>query len=392
MDDRSPLPAPEAPESLLRMARRLADDVLAGQAQRGPSYQVDVQRYLDPQRLSAELAAMRRGPVILAHGSELAPSSRLALDRLELPLLLTRDAAGTVHGHYNVCRHRGMLLVEPGAAAPCRALVCRYHGWAYGLDGKLTGVRHRDSFDELPEGLRSFPVVERHGLIWGWPAAEGTQPPHELEGWLAGIGAELDYFGVGRSEVFGRYEVERKCNWKLAVEAFMEIYHIASLHRSTIDRFFLDSVAISEPAGDHIRSAVGRRSLSGREAQAPLDLRNDCTFTHYLYPNSVVIVHPDYVSLVSLWPLAPDRTWWSHMLLIPAEQNTEARHEHWEKSFRLIEEGVFQSEDLVACEGIQAGLRSGANTSLNCGRLEHAIGGFHREWDRRLAAVAEAGA
>ncbi|MBL6750647.1 MAG: aromatic ring-hydroxylating dioxygenase subunit alpha [Nevskia sp.] len=391
MDDRSPLPAaPAAPDSLLRLARRLAADVEAGRPQRGPAFEIDVQRYLDPQRFAGELAVMRRGPVILAHGSQLPVSGRLALDRLGLPLLLTRDAGGVVHGHYNVCRHRGMRMVEAGPAAACRNLVCRYHGWVYGLDGRLTGVRHRDAFDELPAGLRAFPVVERHGLIWGWPEAEGREPPHALEPWLSGIGAELDYFGLGDSVAFGHYEVERKSNWKLVVEAFMEIYHIASLHRNTIDRFFLDSVAVSEPAGEHIRSAVGRRSLSGRSPDAPLDLRNDCTFTHYLFPNTILIVHPDYVSLVTLWPTAPDRVGWSHTLLIPAAQNNAAMREHWEKSFRLIEQGVFQSEDLEACEGIQAGLLSGANQALHCGRLEHAIGGFHREWDRRLGLAAEA--
>jgi glycine betaine catabolism A len=326
--------------------------------------------------------------VILGHASELPPSSRLAVERLGLPLLLSRDAQGQVHGHYNVCRHRGMRLAEPGAAA-CRNLVCPYHGWTYGLDGQLTGLPHREAFDELPQGLRAFPLLERHGLLWGWPALEGTAPPQELDGWLEGIGAELDWFGLGGSQVFRRVEVERRCNWKLIVEAFLESYHIRVLHRDSIYPFFVDASAVSQPAGPHFRSAAARRRMAERAPGTAPDLRLDCTFTHYLFPNAVLIFHPDYCSLITLWPLAPDRVTWSHALLAPRELLTEELRPHWEKSFTLIEQGVFQGEDLYACEGIQAGLASGANSHLSAGRLEYVLGQLHAEWDRRLATAEQ---
>ncbi len=374
-----------APATLTRLAAQLAGDVARGTPQQGAPAQLAVGRYLDPQRLQAELALMRRGPLILGHASELPRPGRLALERLGLPLLLSRDADGAVHGHYNVCRHRGMRLAEAGAAA-CRNLVCPYHGWTYALDGRLSGVPHREAFEQLPQGLRPFPLLERHGLLWGWPELEGALPPQDLDGWLGGIGAELEYFGLGEAGVFRRRETERRCNWKLVVEAFLESYHIRVLHRDTIQPFFLDACAVSETVGPHFRSAAARRSIAGRSGDA-VDLRLDCTFTHHLFPNTVLIFHPDYCSLVTLWPLAPDRVLWSHALLVPQRDLNEAARPHWDKSFELIEDGVFQREDLHACEGIQAGLASGANASLHCGRLEYALGQLHAEWDRQLAAA-----
>ena len=374
-----------APATLTRLAARLAGDVARGTPQQGAPAQLEVGRYLEPQRLEAELALMRRGPVILGHASELPRSGRLALERLGLPLLLSRDAAGAVHGHYNVCRHRGMRLVEAGPAEPCRNFVCPYHGWTYALDGSLSGLPHREMFEQLPQGLRAFPLVERHGLLWGWPELEGKTPPQQIEDWLGGIGAELDYFGIADAAVFRRSGVERRCNWKLIVEAFLESYHIRVLHRDSIYPFFLDATAVSEQVGPHFRSAAARRRIAERAAGAAVDLRLDCTFTHYLFPNTVLIFHPDYSSLITLWPLAPDRVFWSHALLVPARQLTAVARPHWDKSFELIEQEVFQGEDLYACEGIQAGLASGANASLHCGRLEYALGQLHAEWDRRLA-------
>jgi len=373
-----------APATLTRLAERLAADLARGTRQQGATAQIEVERYLDPQRLEAELALMRKGPVILGHASEIPVSGRLAVERLGLPLLLSRDAGGAVYGHYNVCRHRGMRLVEAGAAA-CRNFVCPYHGWTYALDGRLSGLPHRELFDELPQGLRAFPLIERHGLLWGWPELPGSTPPQDLDDWLGGIGAELDHFGIADAAVFRRSEVERRCNWKLIVEAFLESYHIRVLHRDTIYPFFCDATAVSEQVGPHFRSAAARRRIAEHRAGTAVDLRLDCTFTHHLFPNTVLIFHPDYSSLITLWPLAPDRVLWSHALLVPAQDLTEAARPHWDKSFELIEQGVFQQEDLHACEGIQAGLASGANSSLHCGRLEYALGQLHAEWDRRLA-------
>jgi phenylpropionate dioxygenase-like ring-hydroxylating dioxygenase large terminal subunit len=374
------------PAALTRLAEKLAGDVARGTPERGAPAQLAVERYLDPARLAAEVEAMRGGPVLLGHASELPPSSRIAVERLGLPLLLSRDPEGQVHGHYNVCRHRGMRLVEPGAG-PCRGFVCPYHGWSYGLDGRLGGLPHRDAFDHLPEGLRPFPLLERHGLLWGWPAIEGREPPQALDAWLGGIGAELDWFGLPGAALFRRVEMEKRCNWKLIVEAFLEGYHIRALHRNTISPFFCDASTVSERVGAHFRSAAARRHMAERAPGAAPDLRLDCTFTHYLFPNTILIFHPDYASLISLWPLAADRVLWSHALLVPAAQLTEALRPHWEKSFELIEQSVLQKEDLYACEGIQAGLASGANRHLSAGRLEYVLGQLHAEWDRRLAAA-----
>ena len=59
--------------------------------------------------------------------------------------------------------------------------------------------------------------------------------------------------------------------------------------------------------------------------------------------------------------------------------------DHWDKTLGLIEETVFQREDLFAAEGIQAGLRSGANAVVTLGRLEHGLGHFHDAIARMLS-------
>ena len=60
---------------------------------------------------------------------------------------------------------------------------------------------------------------------------------------------------------------------------------------------------------------------------------------------------------------------------------------HWEKTFQLIEQTVFQQEDITTAVAIQRGLSSGANTALHLGRLEHEVLRFHRGIDAAIAGT-----
>src|SRR5262249_50779597 len=63
------------------------------------------------------------------------------------PILLTCDKSGTINAFYNVCRHRGSILVEAGGhqtTGPQRVLRCPYHSWGYSLSGELLGAPYFD--------------------------------------------------------------------------------------------------------------------------------------------------------------------------------------------------------------------------------------------------------
>jgi hypothetical protein len=77
-------------------------------------------------------------------------------------------------------------------------------------------------------------------------------------------------------------------------------------------------------------------------------------------------------------------------MLIPADRDTPDWTPHWEKTFRLIEEGVFQKEDIACAIGIQRGMQSGANRYLTAGRAEQGVGWFHAAIAGALAAPASA--
>jgi hypothetical protein len=112
------------------------------------------------------------------------------------------------------------------------------------------------------------------------------------------------------------------------------------------------------------------------------------TPTNVIFPNAIHIFHPDYLSVITLHPVAAGRLRWIHRMLIPKEKTTPDWLPHWQKTFRLIEEGVFQKEDIACAVGIQSGFASGANTHLVIGRAEQGVGWFHDALRERLEAAA----
>ncbi len=232
--------------------------------------------------------------------------------------------------------------------------------------------------------LVRVPSASRHGLLWVQPTPGDA---FDLDAFLGPIGDELDAFDLASHVLYRRVDTVRRANWKLVIDAFLEAYHIRVLHRDTIYRFFLDARATSDFVGPHVRSATARRPAAALAGTPPSqwNLREDFTFTHFVFPNSVLIYHPDYVSHVTVFPVDADSVRWTHAMLVPRARAGDGDRAHWDKTLALIEETVFQREDLFAAEGIQEGLRSGANATVTFGRLEHTLGHFHAAIARAIA-------
>lgn len=351
-----------------------------------PPAPIPVSVYTDPGRFEREKASVfGRLPLMLAHASELhAPGSVLRVDVAGKPIVLSRAADGQVHAHLNVCRHRGMRLLDQTGPCQRKTLVCPYHGWTYELDGRLRHTPHPEFFPQVGNGshdLTRLACAEAHGLIWVVPT-----PGIDLDiaAWLGPLGAELEYFGSADFTLYRRSESIRAANWKLIIDAFQEAYHIRVLHRDTVYRFFQDSSAVGDCVGPHTRSCIARRKIEeAPDDPGQADLREHCSITHFIFPNLITVNHPDYSSLLTFYPEAPDRLRCVHHMLVPPDRIYEA--EHWEKTYELIDGGVFQSEDLYAAESIQAGLASGANTEITLGTLEETVGRFHEMVTRMVA-------
>lgn len=363
----------------------LAEALARGGSQgEGAIAHVEAAAYVSPERYAAEQARIfGRAPLVIAP-SALLPEPNMAVphDGFGKPLLIARDRQGQAHVFLNVCRHRGTRLVEGCQAVKGPRLVCPYHAWSYALDGHLVGLPRPDSFpglDKSEYGLRRLPTREAGGLIWfafdeGADFAEADTLAHDFEA-----------FDLAGQYLFRRRTHDVRANWKLIMDAFLEGYHIQRLHAGTIAPFFKDGISTADTIGPHQRSAVGREAaLAALSSGDWATLRAAITYTYQMFPGTVLVVSPDYINLMVLMPQAPDRVLVEDFMLIPEAPATEKTLAHWERSWELLDGGVFAAEDFRACELGQQGLASGAVERVTLGTLELGIRQFHDAVEARL--------
>ncbi len=359
--------------SIIRQMLELID---SNSHYQGESGSLRVSDYIDPNHHRRELDTLFTSqPILVAHASQLAePGSFITLDVGDRPLLINRDRDGTLHAFLNVCRHRGARLVhaESGSA---RAFRCPYHAWSYMDDGSLKFVPRAESFPDLDtsqHGLVELDVSVQAGFVWVIPG--GREVP---AGILGDIEEELRLFGL-EDHVVRQSEIQRPaCNWKLVVDAFSEGYHLQSLHKDSICQFFEGDGAIFEKFGSHSRSVGARTDISkARQSdEANWDFRAWTTPFYTLFPNTVLVFHPDWISRITVFPDGVDHCRVHHDMLVPYDADLSASY--WDKTFALINDQVFAAEDIAACESIQSAARSGADQEWLTGGLETPVLWFH---------------
>ena len=191
--------------------------------------------YTDPALYDVEMLRVFGGTwVYLAHASEIAAPGdfvRRAMGRRQV--LVVRLEDGSLRGLINRCTHRGTTLVaeEVGCA---KRFLCPYHGWSFGLDGRIQNLPVADSYDRLyerPFDLGQVALAERGGFVFGTLAAD----PMPLDDWLGPAGdwldAHLARYPGGRLAVQRRQVVqEYAANWKMSWDNCADGIHATFAH------------------------------------------------------------------------------------------------------------------------------------------------------------------
>lgn len=159
----------------------------------------------------------------------------LTYDILDDSIIVARTAADTFRAYYNVCSHRGRRLVDPpqGAKNACgkrKLFVCGFHGWRYDLEGECTHV------PEAQDWKGSLPLADAHLVevkvdTWGGWIWINLDPKCEpLRDYLEPAVSALGPFELQNMRYRWRRWLVFDCNWKVAMEAFSETYHVPGTH------------------------------------------------------------------------------------------------------------------------------------------------------------------
>jgi phenylpropionate dioxygenase-like ring-hydroxylating dioxygenase large terminal subunit len=274
-----------------------------------------------------------------------------------------------------------------------RALTCPYHAWTYDLEGRLIRIPGEEGFaalDRTDHGLRALLVAERDGLVFVVPdpgaGAEAADPAAciaaaDVESHLHGLGDELASYGLASWHHFETRALRPRINWKVAVDTFLEAYHLAALHRDSVAPIFFGNLCLSDGFGSNHRMVAVRRTFKdlGDEDEAGRDFLRHTIELYTLFPNTVFVHQADHVEVWRMFPAADqvDACVVYLSLYVPEAPASEAARRHWQANVDLALEAV-DKEDFLLGEGIQKGFRSGAQTHVTYGRNEPGLIHFHR--------------
>lgn len=323
------------------------------------------------------------------------PGDAVPLTFLGMPLLLIRDRDGAVRVFNNTCRHRGMILVEEPRKIE-GAIRCPYHSWCYATDGRLVTTPHvggpgqntHEAVNRSELGL-----VEIRSHIWRdvvFINISGDAPPFEevhrdlLARWG---GLEQPLFHGGKDS---RFELDVRCNWKLAVENYCESYHLPWVHPG------LNSYSRLE---DHYHiAAPGQYSGQGTLVYRRIKGENGVMFPDFaglsaqwdegaeyiaVYPNVLLGAQRDHAFAIVLEPVAIDRTLEHIHLYYATPETDDALRAQNAAQWKLVFE-----EDVFVVEGMQRGRHA---PGFDGGRFSPAMDGpthcFHDWVAGRLQAL-----
>lgn len=298
-------------------------------------------------------------------------------------LIAVKDKQGDLRAFHNLCRHRGVELLDDDSGNTGGSLVCPYHRWTYGLDGTLRG---------LPDKATCFPDLDRGSLDLK-PAGIGQfkdlvfvnpDPKTDFDSWIAPlIDREWphDLFADDVKEAVPLV-YDLKCDWKVFVENAIDGYHLAYLHENTLGGPLPDQ-NLWERAGDHL---IWYATEDGIRHRLPKKVRDKAGSVgiiesaktpgyggvYHLFPATIIVPTPYGLSVSTLHPTLPGRCRMNVRHWVgPWQSRDERKHiqgfdrktgvissDNW--TMHPLETGDFQTEDVWICEKVQRGLQSPA--------------------------------
>lgn len=186
-------------------------------------------------------------------------------------ILIVRVAEDRIKAYHNVCVHRGRRLVDTpkgqlSARGNTRKFVCGFHAWTYDIEGNNTYILDKEDWkgglDNQCTSLREVNVD-----TWGgWLFVTMETNPEPLMDFLGEAARRLEPFQLHRMRYKWRQWVVFDCNWKTAIEAFMEPYHVAGTHTQLLK--WGQYYAYSEAYGPHGVSGFDERDKSMKMEQS----------------------------------------------------------------------------------------------------------------------------
>ncbi|KAJ5415196.1 Aromatic-ring-hydroxylating dioxygenase alpha subunit [Penicillium sp. CMV-2018d] len=262
------------------------------------------------------------------------------------PFVLCLGREGNLNGFHNICRHRAFPLISQDEGKT-PILSCMYHGWTYGLNGKLTKADKFDVPGFKKEEQSLFPVhihIDAIGFIWINLDSSPTPIP-----W------EEDFEGVDKQERFEQFDFTRykfdhtwhmkgNYNWKTLADNYNECYHCTVAHPDVAKLADLSYYYTVSKAG-HIQHFSRPKKDKVKD-----DIKIAST---YYFPNACMTVSPHFFYLMRCVPTSV-RTCSMEYEVYRHKEASDEDFDYIDSFFKRV-----LNEDKYLCNAVQKNLNAG---------------------------------
>jgi phenylpropionate dioxygenase-like ring-hydroxylating dioxygenase large terminal subunit len=237
------------------------------------------------------------------------PGDYLTMSIAGEPIVVLRDREGALRAMSNVCRHRMSTLLE--GRGNVRSIVCPYHAWTYGLDGRLRGAPAMTLNDSFCKSDIALPAVRCEDWL-GWIMVTLNPDAPAPQDRLSGVSDLVGKYHMENYVEAFREEFRWNTNWKVLAENFMESYHLPVCHEGTIGGH-VDLLKMTCPEGlpafnyhyilkndalDLTLAHPSNTTLQGDDRRT--------TWLLSIYPSLLITLSPGYFWYLCLTPDGPD--------------------------------------------------------------------------------------
>jgi nitrite reductase/ring-hydroxylating ferredoxin subunit len=146
-------------------------------------------------------------------------------------VLLVRVDSDTIKAFHNACPHRGTSLAECSGTFDRGRIICPFHGWRWNLAGENQYVLERDNFRDGQLSDNDVALREIHHAIFaGFIFINFQKDPPSFEDFIAPVRKLIEGQVIGDVHHIWWKSAVVPANWKVAVEAFLEGYHVPATH------------------------------------------------------------------------------------------------------------------------------------------------------------------
>ncbi|MEJ8567355.1 aromatic ring-hydroxylating oxygenase subunit alpha [Elongatibacter sediminis] len=376
---------------------RVYDGIAYEQSRKGPPEDfpalppIPGGRYTDPEFLRLEHESLwKKSWLYACHVDQVPEPGRFLLwKNTGSPIIIVRGADQAVRAFYNTCRHRGGPLVKQDSGDTGGGFTCGYHGWAYDLEGKLKGMRDRRDFVDLDfDCLGLVPVrCERLG---NWVFINEDPEAAPLTDSLGPIARQMQQFDLETIRHVDTHGFEVACNVKVLLDAFLEVYHLKSIHQDTVDRF-LDhrgTTIVLWRNGHSLMVTPNRRpgwvdpgTRGMIEFPHVTELPVKTNVSYNVYPNLITPVAPTGMPFINFWPIS-ERSMYVECHWFSPDWGENGRHELWDTRINNFDRIL--EEDTQFAPQIQQSVESPGFRGIKLNYQERRIYHWHEELDRRI--------